>query len=137
MTVPGDVFEIWEDPSGHARFYFSYISPEFTTGTLVLKPDTELPRHHRELAFDNLVQVSGTCQLTLTNDAGDIEASYELRPGTAIRLPKGQWHIHANPYEEESVTLFKAEGDATEMVQMMHHKYTKIEPIDAATAEQP
>ncbi|HSW66909.1 MAG TPA: hypothetical protein VLI54_07275 [Bacillota bacterium] len=129
-----DAFEIWEDPSGHARFYFSHTGTDFTTGTLVLLPDSELPRHNRELAFENLVQVAGTCQLSLTNEDGEIEATYDLRPGTSIRMKKGQWHIHANPYEEESVTLFKAVGDITEIVETMRHKYTKVEPIDT-TAE--
>lgn len=130
-----EAFEVWEDPSGHARFYFSHSDKEFTTGTLVLKPDTELTRHNRPLAFENLVQVSGTCQLTLTSEAGEVEASYDLRPGMAIRMKKGQWHIHANPFEEESVTLFKAEGDITEIVETMRHKYIHVDPIDATTQE--
>ncbi len=130
-----DAFEIWEDPSGHARFYFSHSDREFTTGTIVLKPDAELPPHSRALAYDNLMQVAGVCQLSLTNVGGEVETTYDLRPGVAIRLPKGQWHIHANPFEEESVTLFRADGDITEAVEAIRHKYTRILPLDATAQE--
>jgi quercetin dioxygenase-like cupin family protein len=125
-------FEIWEDPPGQARFYFSHSDEYFTTGVLVLKPDAELGKHNRPLAFENLVQVSGACQMTLLHEDGSVQEAYELRPGTSLRMQKGQWHVHANPFAEESVTLFKAEGDITAIVTTMRHKFTRIEP-QAAT----
>jgi hypothetical protein len=126
-------FEMWEDPEGQARFCFAHVGRDFTTGVLVLKPDTELPKHHRPLAIENLLQIEGHSQVTLLNEAGEVEATYDLTPGTALRMRKGQWHIHANPFGEQSVTQFKAEGDITEIVQTMRHKYTKVDPDEAPT----
>jgi quercetin dioxygenase-like cupin family protein len=124
-------FEIWEDPSGHARFCFSHQSTDFTTGVLVLKPDAELPKHNRPLAYENLYQISGTSLLTLLNEDGSVQETRELRPGSGLGMKKGQWHIHANPFDEESITLFKAEGDITQVIKAMHHKYTSITPEEA------
>jgi len=121
-------FEIWEDPSGHVRFYFSYVSKSFSTGAIVMASDSELPRHHRPAAFENLVQLAGVSQLSLTDESGEVQHTYELRPGTAIRMQKGQWHIHANPYDEESVTQFFADGDITDIIETVRHRYTKIDP---------
>ncbi len=126
-----EAFEIWEDPTGHARFYFSHIGSDFATGTLVLVSDSELPRHHRPLAFENLVQVGGVSQLTLTDADGNVQETFELRPGTSIKMKKDQWHIHANPYEEESITLFKAVGDVTAVIADMRRTFTRIDPTAA------
>jgi quercetin dioxygenase-like cupin family protein len=98
---------------------------------MAIMPDGELPKHNRPLANENLVQVSGVSLVTLLDEEGSVQATYELRPGTSLRMKKGQWHIHSNPSEEESVTLFKAEGDITEIVQTMRHKFTAIEAVAA------
>lgn len=123
MVAP---FEMLEDTEGQARFCFAHVDKEFTTGVLLLKPDAELPKHYRPKAFENLLQVAGHSQVTLLNEAGDVEATYDLTPGTVLRMRKGQWHIHANPFDEPSVTQFKAEGDITEIVTGMRHKYNTV-----------
>lgn len=122
-------FDIWEDPLTEARFCFSHSDESFTTGVLILKPDTELPKHNRPLAFENLTQVSGISQLTLLDEQGTVEVSYDLRPGTLLRMKKGQWHIHSNPFEEESITFFKAQGDITEVVAQIRKTFTSIRLI--------
>jgi quercetin dioxygenase-like cupin family protein len=121
-------FEVWEDPACQARFCFAHVGSDFTTGVLVLKSDTELPKHHRPLAYEHLLQITGVSLVTLLDEDGNVESTHELRPGTALRMKKGQWHIHANPFDEESVTQFKAEGDITGIVETMRHKFTKINP---------
>lgn len=126
-------FEMWEDPTGGARFCFSHVGKDFSTGVLLLKSDTELPKHNRPLAEENLLQIEGHCQVTLLSESGDVEAVYDLTPGAMLRMKKGQWHIHANPFPEPSTTQFKAEGDITEIVQTMREKFTKIEPDQAQT----
>ncbi|HKU18964.1 MAG TPA: hypothetical protein VJP80_06895 [Candidatus Saccharimonadales bacterium] len=119
-------FEVWEDPATEARFCFAHVGKDFATGVLVLKSDTELAKHNRPLAYENLLQISGVSLVTLLDDDGNVQATHELRPGTSLRMQKGQWHIHANPFDEESITQFKAEGDITEVVATMRHKFTKI-----------
>lgn len=107
--------EIYEAENGGTIFYFSHSDNKLTTGVLVLKPGVALPKHNRPLAIENLTQISGKCLMTLFN-ANNEPREIELAAGEGIRMPKGQWHIHANPYEEVSVTLFKAEGDISEIV---------------------
>jgi quercetin dioxygenase-like cupin family protein len=128
--MAGQAFNIWEDPTGVARFCFSHSDGQFTTGVMILKSNAELPKHNRPLAFENLLQVSGVSMMSLLDEDGELQNSYELRPGTALRMEKGQWHIHANPFEEESVTLFKAEGDITDVIKKLEATYTQIEPED-------
>lgn len=119
-------FEMREAQDGLVQFCFSHISKEFTTGVLLLQPDTELPKHNRPQAEENLLQVSGVSQVTLFMENGDVEASYELRPGMSLKIKKGQWYVHANPFAEPSVTMFKAEGDILDSIHALRHKYDAI-----------
>ena len=49
-----------------------------------------------------------------------------LSPGDSIRMEKGQYHIHSNPFEEKSHTLFKAEGDITDIVDTLRKNFTRV-----------
>jgi quercetin dioxygenase-like cupin family protein len=124
-------FEMWEEPKGQARFCFAHVGKDFSTGVLNMKPDTEVPKHNRPDAEENLLQISGRCQVTLYSEDGEIEATYDLTPGTAIHMKKGQWHRHSNPFPETSITQFKAEGDITGIVDKMRREYTQITPDEA------
>lgn len=128
-------FEIWEDPAQQARFCFAHVSEEFSTGVLLLKSGAELPKHSRPLAYENLLQIEGRSQVILLDEEGGIEATYDLTPGTGLRMEKGQWHIHTNPFTEPSVTQFKAEGDITEIVQDMRRRYAEVEPGEAQSQQ--
>ena len=120
-------FEIWEDPANKVRFYFSHSDTDFTTGVMMIPADTELPKHNRPLAIENLVQVSGKCLMTVFDDS-DNPSDYILEVGSTLSMLKGQYHIHANPYEEASYTLFKAEGDITVIVANVRENFTAISP---------
>ncbi len=119
-------FEVWASPDGQARFYFSHSDKKFTTGVLMLQPGAQLPKHNRPLAHENLIQVGGECQMTLMDDAGEIKEEHVLRVGDSLRMNRGQWHIHANPFPNASLTLFKAEGDITAVVNTLRKSFTKI-----------
>jgi len=127
------IFHMFEDPKGQARFCFSHVGKDFSTGVLLLKPDTELPKHNRPHAEENLLQLAGRCQVTLLSESGEVEATYELTAGTSVHMKKGQWHIHANPFGEPSITQFYADGDITEVVDNMRETYTAIDPDEAGT----
>lgn len=120
------VFEIWESADRQARFYFSHSNEVFTTGVLMLRPGTQLPKHNRPLALENLVQVGGECQITLLDESGEITEEHVLKTADNLRMEKGQWHIHANPFPDVSLTLFKAEGDITAVMQTLRETFTKI-----------
>jgi quercetin dioxygenase-like cupin family protein len=119
-------FEVWEDPETQARFCFSHSDKNVTTGVMILRPGTELPKHNRPLAFENLLQISGKCQMSLFGEAGELQATHELAPGDYLHMAKGQWHMHANPFDEESATLFKAEGDITKVVEKLRETFKSV-----------
>jgi quercetin dioxygenase-like cupin family protein len=119
-------FELWEDPQTRVRFYFSHSDKQFTTGVMVIPPHTELPKHNRPLAVENLVQVSGSC-LMKTFDNTETVTDHKLSIGDSLSMPKGQFHIHANPNDEPSATIFKAVGDITAIVAMVRANFTNIE----------
>lgn len=119
-------FEVWEDPTTKVRFCFSHSDETLTTGVMIIPPKTELPKHNRPLAYENLVQITGKCVMEVFSDNGSSE-KHELGPGAALRMEKGQFHIHANPYDEVSYTLFKAEGDITSIVQAVRENFVSIE----------
>lgn len=120
------VFETWESPDKQARFCFSHSDEQFTTGVLILQPGAQLPKHNRPLAFENLLQLSGECVMTILKDEADQGEGHTLRPGDSLRMEKGQWHIHANPFPAASLTLFKAEGDITSVMKTVRETFTRI-----------
>ena len=119
-------FEVWESPDGQARFCFSHSDGVFTTGVLILQPGCELPKHNRPLAVESLVQLSGRSTIKLLDDDGILDSERTLLPADGIAMEKGQWHIHANPFDVESTTMFKADGNITDIVAELRRTYTEI-----------
>ena len=120
-------FETWKDPKTGVEFCFSHSDEKFTTGVMYLPPHSELPKHNRPKAFENLKQIAGKCKMTVF-DLDNESSSFDvvLGPGHTLRMEKGQFHIHANPYDEKSYTLFKAEGDITEVMKVLRENFTRI-----------
>lgn len=118
-------FEIWQDPSTGVRFYFSHSDEIFTTGVMVIPPGAELPKHNRPKAFENLVQVSGKCLMKVFDDQDNV-TEHVLEVGDTLRMDKGQFHIHSNPYNQLSATLFKAEGDITDIVATLRKNFNRV-----------
>lgn len=121
-----NAFEAWQDPSTGVTFYFSHSDENFTTGVMVIPAGTELPKHNRPKAFENLVQVSGKCLMKLFDDQ-DKATEHVLEVGDTLRMDKGQFHIHSNPYDQPSATLFKAEGDITAVVKVVRETFERVE----------
>ena len=97
-------FEIYETPDGLARFSFSHSDQNFTTGVLTLSPGARLPVHNRPGGFENE-----------QNDSEPVR-TLELNVNDTLVMNRGRWHIHTNPSDEISITLFKLVGDITEIM---------------------
>jgi quercetin dioxygenase-like cupin family protein len=121
-----NAIEIFETSDGKAKFYFSHSDENCTTGVLHLEAGAALPKHNRPLAFENLTQLQGKCLMTLF-DENDKPTEIELAVGEGIRMHKGQWHIHANPYEEVSLTMFKADGNIQEVMKVIRETSKKLD----------
>lgn len=117
-------FEIWQDPTTKVTFYFSHSDENLTTGVMEIPAGAELPKHNRPKAFENLVQVSGKCVMKVFD--GDSETEHTLNVGDKLRMEKGQFHVHSNPFTETSYTLFKAEGDITEVMKVLRENFTRL-----------
>jgi quercetin dioxygenase-like cupin family protein len=117
---------IYETSDKKARFYFSYSDNNLTTGVLVLQPGGALPKHNRPHAIENLTQVYGKCLMTLFDEKDGLK-EIKLTVGEGIKMPKAQWHIHANPYNEVSITLFIAEGNILDIMDELKKVNTKVE----------
>lgn len=121
-----NVITIYESADKKARFYFSHSDSNLTTGVLVLQPGCSLPKHNRPHAIENLTQISGKCMMTLFDEKNELK-EIELIVGEGIKMPKAQWHIHANPYKGLSVTLFIAQGNILDIMEHLKKVNTKIE----------
>jgi len=120
-------FETWKDPATGVEFSFSHSDEDFTTGVMYLPPHSELPKHNRPKAFENLKQIAGKCKMTVFDlDNEECPSEVILAPGNTLRMEKAQFHIHANPYDEKSYTLFKAEGDITEIMKTLRENFIRI-----------
>ncbi len=119
-------FETWKDPATGVEFVFSHSDENFTTGVMYIPPHSELPKHNRPKAFENLKQIAGKCNMIVFDLEGDGSFSKVLSPGDELSMEKGQFHIHANPFEEKSYTLFKAEGDITEVMRALRENFMRI-----------
>jgi quercetin dioxygenase-like cupin family protein len=119
-------FEIWQDPQTKVTFYFSHSDEILTTGVMVIPPKTELPKHNRPKAFENLVQVSGKCIMKVSGE-NDSVTEHTLEVGSKLRMNKGQFHIHSNPFSETSYTLFKAEGDISEVMKVVRENFARLD----------
>jgi quercetin dioxygenase-like cupin family protein len=121
--------EGFEDRSTGAQFFIAYSGSDFTTGITKLPPSQRLPEHSRP-AIENLVQIAGRALVILSTAAGT-KIERALEPGDSLIIPAGVPHVHANPYDELSVTLFRADGDTTAAVDALRqHCQSIVLPVD-------
>ena len=123
--MPETPFEVWQDPQTKVIFYFSHSDENLTTGVMKIPKGAELPKHNRPKAFENLIQVSGNCLMKVFDNDDNI-TEHVLEEGGSLRMEKGQYHIHSNPYDETSYTLFKAEGDISEIMKVLRSNFTRL-----------
>ena len=117
--------ETYESQDGGVRFYFSHSDKNFTTGIMVIRPHYELPKHNRPFAIENLAQISGESVMKLFSDETNY-TEHILKPGDNLQIPIGQYHIHANTKDIESIALFKADGDITAVMDIIRKEYKLI-----------
>lgn len=100
-------FELYKIPQGKMTIVFS--NKEVSVGTLELDPGQELSRHNRPVP-ESLFQLRGKSVIRF--DLQEIR----LEEGDSVDIEPERFHIHSNPFDETSVTLWKFEGDITEII---------------------
>ena len=84
-----------------------------SVGYLELNPYTSLTLHNRP-ATEKLTQVKGMSNMVIFNDEkGETNV---LKVENTITINPTIWHIHANPYNETSLTYWDFEGDIREII---------------------
>lgn len=108
-------------PTHQGAFYFGESNEKFSEGYLELNPQSSLEIHNRIGGIENLTQVKGSCVMVVfgTEDTKNQKGTnHLLRPKDTLRIePEGVWHIHANPFNEVSLTHWYFEGDIRSIIE--------------------
>ncbi len=105
-------FEQYELPQGKIMIAFS--DKNLSVGTLDINPERELPKHNRPVV-ESLFQVKGKCVIKLFEDDGSVK-DVVLDEGDSIDISPLKYHVHSNPFDEVSVTFWRANGDITGII---------------------
>lgn len=101
-------------------FYLGPSDENKSVGYVELNPRTSLEIHNRPKAIENLTQVKGRCCMIVFYSDGTKIVELEARDRLVIE-PKGTWHIHANPFDQPSLTYWEAEGDIRNIIQAIRN----------------
>ena len=105
-------FELYNLPQGKIMIAFS--DKNLSVGTLELNPNRELSKHNRPV-LESLFQIKGKCLMKLFEEDGSVN-EVTLNENDSIDIPPNKYHIHSNPFNEMSITFWKASGDITEII---------------------
>ena len=104
--------EIYEIPQG--KIVVAHSGKKLSVGLLVLKSNQELDKHKRPV-MEQLTQIKGKCKIRLM-EGEELVDQVILKEGDQLEIPSSQFHVHSNPFDEESVTLWKFEGNIAEVI---------------------
>ena len=99
---------------------------KMSLGLLDLLPGEKLAKHNRPVD-EELVQIYGTSLYQLFDKDNKVFKEVELKEGEKVVIPARQFHIHSNPYKKRSITLWKFEGDITEIIQNIRDSFEEVE----------
>lgn len=105
-------FEILKFAGG--KLIISKTGKDFSAGMLHLMPIASLEKHNRPVD-EQLAQVRGRCVMKLYD--GEKFEEVELNEGDDLLIPARQFHMHTNPYDTDSVTAWRFDGDITEVIE--------------------
>lgn len=105
-------FEKYNLLQGSIMIAFS--DKNLSIGVLEINPGQELTKHNRPV-LESLYQISGSCLMKIFNENGKINEKI-LKVDDTLDIEPNKYHIHSNPFEEKSITLWRASGDITEII---------------------
>ncbi len=105
-------FEKYNLEQGNIMIAFS--DKNLSVGTLEINSNKELAKHNRPV-LESLFQLEGKCVIKLFEDNEEIK-EVVLSKGESIDISPCKFHIHANPFDDVSITFWKANGDITEII---------------------
>ncbi|MFH1440391.1 MAG: hypothetical protein ABIG89_07515 [Candidatus Woesearchaeota archaeon] len=105
-------FEKYNLSQGNIMIAFS--DKNLSVGTLELNPNQELAKHNRPV-IESLFQLKGKCIMKLFEEDGSTK-EVVLNEGESIDILPLKFHIHSNPFDNNSITFWKATGDISEII---------------------
>lgn len=110
-------FDNYKIPEGHIMIAHS--DEQLSVGVLGIDPGQELQKHNRP-ALESLFQIKGKCIMKLFEE-DDTVREIILEEGESIDIPPLMFHVHANPFDDESITFWRARGDITEIIKSIRN----------------
>lgn len=104
-------FEAYKIKQG--KIVIAYSDKNLSIGYLELNPGTELEKHSRS-TDEQFFQIKRKASVTIFENNSQKEVV--LREGDQLNIPANQYHIHANRGNEKSITMWKFEGDISEVI---------------------
>ncbi len=105
-------FELCKISQGKILIAFS--DKNLSVGAMEINPKQELSKHNRP-CLESLFQLRGSCVMKLFHADGTAK-EVTLHEGDSLDIPAGTFHVHSNPFGETSLTIWKASGDITEIL---------------------
>ncbi|TAL48036.1 hypothetical protein EPN87_01560 [archaeon] len=113
--------EVYEHEAG--RIIIGHSDEELSIGLLILNPQSRYVRHNRPVK-EQLTQAHGSCTMELIENGK--QKSVVLNAGDTLEIPANQFHTHTNPNDETSVTMWKFEGDITQVIDGIRKSMKKV-----------
>jgi quercetin dioxygenase-like cupin family protein len=114
LKVRSSQMNFEEHKIDQGKIIIAFSDKNLSVGTLTLNPKTDLAKHNRPV-LESLFQVKGKCMVEIFDSEGKTK-EVVLNEGESIDIEPETFHKHSNPYEEESITFWKASGDITEII---------------------
>ena len=114
--------EIYELPQG--KIIITFCDENLSIGLLDLNPNQALAKHNRPVD-EELVQIHGFCTMELF-DGDKLVKEVTLNEGDKLVIPANQFHIHSNPTNGKSVTLWKFQGNIVDVIEDIRNSFKKI-----------
>jgi len=103
--------EVYKHDAG--KIIIGHSDKELSIGLLILNPRSSYPKHTRPVD-EQLTQVYGKCSIKLYE--GDRVTERILTEGEELKIAANQDHKHTNNSGYVSVTMWKFEGDITQVI---------------------
>lgn len=103
--------EVYKIPEG--KIIIIHSDKKFSFGLLELNPKKELALHNRPVA-EELMQIYGSSIIKIFGNKN--ERNIKLDKNKKIKIPAKQYHIHSNPTNKKSITLWKFNGDIMKII---------------------
>ena len=103
--------EIYKIPQGKIIIIFS--DKNLSIGLLELNPKKELALHNRPV-MEELLQIYGSSIIKIFKNKN--KKNIKLNKNKMIKIPAKQYHIHSNPMNKKSITLWKFNGNITKII---------------------